>query len=239
MLRRLCLKGTMNTRELGGFPVGKFNHTGYKAFLRSDDLSKITREDIEYLKEYGLTTVIDLRNTDEIELSESLFCNMEGINYFNVTLTENYDFVSEQSFFSLDMPQMYLEVAKNHKGLARLFNTMAENSQGITLFHCVAGKDRTGVVTCILLMLAGVSLLDIMADHQVSNTYLIPAMDSIRARYPDMPMHVNLSDPLWIKGVYDYIVDNFGTARSYLEHMNVPGKNIDILYKKITGAENF
>ncbi len=239
MLRRLCLKGTMNTRELGGFPIGKFNHTAYKAFLRSDDLSKVTEEDIECLKDYGLKTVIDLRNTDEIKLSESLFPEMEGIKYFNVTLTENYDFVSSQSFFSLDMPQMYLEVAKNHAGLSRLFNTMAENNEGIILFHCVAGKDRTGVVTCILLMLAGVSLLDIMADHQVSNTFLIPAMDSIRARYPDMPMHVNLSDPLWIKGAYDYITDNFGTARSYLQHINVSEKNIDILYKKITGLENF
>ncbi len=235
MQRRLCLQGTMNTRELGGFPVGTREYTAYKSFLRSDDLRKVTEEDVLYLKEYGVKTVIDLRNTDEIELSPSVLTDVSGIKYLNLTLTETYDFVTENSFYSLDMPELYLEIAKNYNSMCRLFTAMAENAEGVILFHCVAGKDRTGVTACILLMLAGVSDLDIMADHQVSNTYLKPAIKSMKQRFPDMPMHVNLSDPLWIKGVYDFITDSFGNAANYLKHIGVSPKNIDILYRKIMG----
>ena len=59
-------------------------------------------------------------------------------------------------------------------------------TQGAVVFHCTAGKDRTGVLAAILLLLLGVAEEDIIADYQVSFTYNRRGMNQLLARYPEM-----------------------------------------------------
>lgn len=66
MYTRLPLKGTYNTRDLGGY-AAKDGATAWKRFLRSDSLANLHPEDIAFLQRYQLTTIIDLRTTLEIE----------------------------------------------------------------------------------------------------------------------------------------------------------------------------
>ena len=60
------------------------------------------------------------------------------------------------------------------KSMAQVFHAIAAAPEGAVLFHCALGKDRTGIVAAMLLSLAEVDRLDIIADYQISNTYLQP-----------------------------------------------------------------
>lgn len=82
------LKTTQNTRDLGGYRTKDGAFTKEKAILRSDVQNFPSEEDFEYLKTYGITTIIDMRGKDEVERKPSGFAGKEGFHYFNFPINE-------------------------------------------------------------------------------------------------------------------------------------------------------
>ena len=74
---RLPLEGTKNTRDLGGYPTKDNKVTKFHTFIRSDRLTNITDKDNEFLKNYGITDIIDLRGNTTIQ---STFVSDDNIN---------------------------------------------------------------------------------------------------------------------------------------------------------------
>jgi protein-tyrosine phosphatase len=170
----LPLKGAFNVRDLGGYPCGG-GATRWRTFVRADSLSALNREDIQFLLEYGVDTIIDLRSADEIKAEPEPPALKEQTAYFNIPLVSG-DIGDVTKLSPQDgagfLPEFYLSVLRGqHSALCEVL-TAASAAKKCALFHCSAGKDRTGLIAALLLGIAGVSAEDILANYEVTYTYI-------------------------------------------------------------------
>ena len=183
------------------------------------------------MRAYGVTTVIDLRSDGEIARSPSPFAGGAGATYLHRALIDdrNMNNIGEAA----DMLERYLFIVNTRPhAFADVFTSIAA-AQGAILFHCFAGKDRTGIVAAMLLALAGVSPEDIAVDYaetdvQLATQYEIwineaepERRDSFRAELQCPPER--------ILGVLDHIQRKWGGVEGYLESAGVAPAMIDAL----------
>ena len=147
-----------------------------EAFIRSGNTNNLTPENLAALKKLGVKTVIDLRYPGEVEDRPDKFSNEPGVNYKNITISVNYSSFKNMAH----MLDIYLKALgcfnprtdqeandKNdaRKNIKKIFETIANTPEnGKILFHCSHGKDRTGILSMLILSLAGVSKKDIVKN---------------------------------------------------------------------------
>ena len=207
-MRRLNLTSTRNTRELGGYPAGR-GYTNWKAFLRSDAPVDLTREDVERLKDYGVSRILDLRAPEERERRPGFFPQKE-------IAVESVPFPPGPPPGDPAMTaQSYLDIALNYSRMAQAMECLLK-APGCALFHCTAGKDRTGVVTALLMALCGVPMLDILADYQLSQAYLRGNTNARLRRHPEVKPEavtpqIHFMEEFWalFHQRYDHMEDYF------------------------------
>lgn len=166
--RHWPLPDTHNIRDLGGYPRKTGDTTQWRRILRGEALHPLTEESRAELVENDLSLVIDLRGPHETAAVTHPFINHPSVAYRNIVLFAALAPIAmaEQPF---EMAQRYCE-ALDRCGtqFAEVFRAITEAKPGIVLFHCTAGKDRTGVVAAMLLALSGVSHEDIAADYALT-----------------------------------------------------------------------
>lgn len=231
---RLPLDSIENCRELGGYNTKHGEQTMWHAFLRSADMSKLTKDDTEFLKEYGVKTVIDLRGEDEIQahknpLKEESFCA-----YYNIPfLTKN---VSDITFSTetIFMGDFYIELLEQCESVKRIFEVIGQAEEGCIVFHCMAGKDRTGVLAMLLLGLAGVEKKDIISNYEVTYTNLesFHEMGSVNRNFPIELLYSNRD---YILKAYEYIQNTYQTFDNYLIAKGVNQEVIDRVKGRLLG----
>ena len=176
--RHLDWEGCLNLRDLGGLPTEDGALTAYGAFVRGDTLCGLTEAGRGALLGYGIRTVIDLRSAQEITTEPNPFAALpDVISYVHRPL--NDPATQTRLSITADAAERYVlmtDAAAVGKRIGAIFTSMAEAPGGGVLFHCFAGRDRTGVVAALLLRLAGVGLDTIVEDYEVTDTRL-------RARY--------------------------------------------------------
>ncbi|MBR2683828.1 MAG: tyrosine-protein phosphatase [Atopobiaceae bacterium] len=166
---RLPLEGAHNVRELGGYPVAGGIQTQYHRFLRADGLSDLTEKDAKFLYDYGVRTVIDLRDQIEIELSPDISLG-EDVTVASIPLLD-FDMSSKEELrqrFAAKPPTyefFYDFMLDKREGIARCMHLIAEAPEGCVLFHCAVGKDRTGILALLLMALAGCDKWDCVANY--------------------------------------------------------------------------
>lgn len=135
-------------------------------------MSQLTSGDIEFLKEYVVKAVIDLRSADEIIVNPNLLKEKAFCQYYNIPFitgqVSNIIFTEQE----VCMGDFYIEMLANQQAIQQAFESIAQVEEGCIVFHCSAGKDRTGVLAMLLLGLAGVEQRDIMANYEVTYTYI-------------------------------------------------------------------
>lgn len=228
----LPLKGTQNTRDLGGYITKDKKITKYKEFIRSSSLSNITDEDIDFLVKYGIKTVLDLRSEEETKDKPSRLKDINGIKYYNVPLSVDdmqADITKENGYF--DMIQGYIKRLSNKKAIKEIFDIISDNLQGGLIFNCTAGKDRTGIIAMLILGIANVQLKDIVANYQVSHTYMGEDPEFVR-EYNITKSRVFLSKPEFIDATIEYIMDEYSSFDNYLLSCGVSLNQIEIIKNK-------
>lgn len=164
----------LNARDLGGHPTADGGVTRRRSLLRADDLAQLSPEGLEALADYGIETVLDLRWPEEIAAAPSpVLQRLPGVRYVSVSLLADnpaqwgalggYCAKEEWKCTVLERLQPQLKEA---------LAAIATAGPGPLLFHCVAGKDRTGVIAALLLALAGVIPGAIAADYAASTANL-------------------------------------------------------------------
>ena len=217
--KRLPLENIFNVRELGGYPIGNGSITNWRIFLRSADLESIDDSDKNLLYNYGIRTIIDLR----CEFEKQYFKNYsihedKRFAYRNITLIDDFNNFTGSMYLAII--NIFAEYVKE------VFYCINEHIEhGGILFHCVSGKDRTGVITALLLLLAGVSELDVIADYMVSAIYLRP--DAVLR---NRPIETLRSDPKSIEEILDYIKNKYGTTKNYLIEIGVSESVLSNIY---------
>ena len=227
--RRLLVNSMPNMRELGGFAAADGGVTRYARFIRSNVPSRLSDEDIAFLKDYGLKAVIDLRMREEAEYRPSSLSEVEGIAYYNIPFAEDLSLGTGGVHFS--PKDHYISMIEGPTNLKRIFSIMASQPEGAVLFNCSAGKDRTGIIAALLLLLAGVPREDIVADYQVTFTYMKAIIIPMLAA-AGQPPEVGRSDPEWMEILLDYFEET-GGIEVFLRGVGLEDEKIQILKDKL------
>lgn len=222
VLRRIPFENIANFRDLGGYAAGA-GMTRWGVLYRSARLTRATQAELDALAGLGIRTVIDLRMTQEEAMRPDAGKEDPRLGWRHLSLLgaleEDPGALRELPDEVPPMSTLYLQMLQRcQDGFRRLFAALAEGlSRGAVLFHCTAGKDRTGLTAALLLGLLGVDRLDIIADYQVSRTYNL--------RF--MPEDTTGSDPEHMVIALDALDDEYGGAEGFLKAAGVADGALD------------
>ena len=247
-----------NLRELGGYQTKDGLRVKSNLLYRSGDLNFPTDLLAQSLEPLNISLVFDLRSGDEAKnnaytLPDSIQYRHRPVleysgNNSQVTSFELPDLEaaikSGRQQFSQDeirflggfMTRMYQEMSERAEVFGDIMKEMAENGGTPVLFHCSAGKDRTGVLATLILLALGVSMEDAMEHYLLSNIYrkeeIDEEMKKIAALIDDPVLLNQIGDMLLVKEEYldttlkavraypvfeDYAVSGLGLEREDLE----------------------
>jgi protein-tyrosine phosphatase len=203
--------------------------------VRSDFLGNLTATGREALIAYGVTTVLDLRSASEVVNKPNPFADGSGPAYVHREVIDDANM--REIGDSPDMSERYLVILDTRPHSFRaIFNSVAEAEGGV-LFHCYAGKDRTGVIAAMLLALAGVSRDDIALDYGETDLCLASQYEKwIGEAAPDRRDAFRQElrcPPERILGVLDHLQRKWGGVEGYLEASGVAPANIDRLIARL------
>lgn len=180
--REIDLKGTTNTRDIGGYQTADLRTLRSGQIIRSENLSRLTAADFQKLEELGLKTVIDLRTQQEHDRKPTQWQgdNPPQFYHFPVGDSENAWFNAQRNMMrknrfteeeSLDlMVEGYHMIAQ--EGMAsyqKLMDVVLDQSNWPVLIHCNAGKDRAGIAVTLIMETLGVDREIIMEEFLLTN----------------------------------------------------------------------
>jgi protein-tyrosine phosphatase len=231
-LIRLPLEGTANTRDLGGYPTRDGHATAWQVFLRSDDLHGITAKDMTLLHEYGLTTVLDLRSTIELNDRPNPFAKNPNVLYHHVSLHEAAGQTPPSDLPYDALKHLYKIILEQSKPQIKAAVEILANSRGVTLFHCAAGKDRTGILAALVMGLVNVPNRDIVSNYEVSYTNLRRnAYFKSHAEHHNAMMY-SVND--FMEETLVYLREQYGSIEAYLLAIGVSSTDLEALKTKFT-----
>ncbi|WP_010631797.1 tyrosine-protein phosphatase [Sporolactobacillus vineae] len=226
-LRRIPLSSTLNTRDLGGYPTNS-GATRFGRIIRSDVPLNLSGQDIRILKNLGVTAAIDFRSAREITVRPSAFALLPDFTYIHCPFAiGNQDPGSAEG-----VPPLYARIISDFPIMRRVMQTIA-GQPGAVVIHCAAGKDRTGVVSALLLLTAGVSESDILVDYQISYTYRRRLIDALRKQHPGLPEYVGRTDMIYMEKTLDQFFKTYGSVHHYLNRIGLSDEEISQLQSKL------
>ena len=221
MERRIVLEGAVNFRDQGGYPTENGRFVKWRRLFRSDSLHDLTESDVQTITgTLGLTTIVDLRSSNSVLEDGRGLLALSGIAYHNYPFLERRGIEPPTSGSDPGerLTAIYQWILLNAGTLmAQAFNALAQDVNQPALFHCNAGKDRTGVLGATLLSVLGVSREDVVADFLMTNEVI----DGILARIKKMP------------GFQDSTRDGIIAPQSAIE------KFLDVMQREFGGPESY
>lgn len=234
-LKRLALENIINCRDLGGYPCADGKATEYGRFIRCGMPVTPTQEDIVSVLKYGVKTVIDLRGDWESETYPSVFKFLDSVNYHHVSLFEVNAAISSEYTGSIE--KSYEAGIENYKeNYAKVLKIIADAKDGGILFNCYFGKDRTGILSAILLSIAGAYPEDIIADYQVSYTYIIKYIEKEKNNPDGTMWETNeenfYSDANNMASLLNYINEKYGSVLGYVKSIGVDDSTVEKIRRR-------
>ena len=173
--RWLDVPGAYNVRDLGGYLTTDGKTTRWRAFLRADSLHNLSESTKSALIEYGVRTVIDLRRTNETVDTPNALADMDDIQYFHLNMIGDtnppgYIAPPPDEWTTPELTSNIYRVLLDQRQdvISETLVTLAESKGHTAIYHCAAGTDRTGIISALLLGLAGVPADTIAKDYALS-----------------------------------------------------------------------
>lgn len=226
--RRIPLSCTVNTRDLGGYPTNDGRITAFGKIIRSDAPESFSQEDLTLLKNFGVTTALDFRSKPETERMPSAFEQSADFDYFHCP----FAFGNRNPASKAEVPLLYAEMLADFPAIKRILSIIIRQ-KGSVFIHCYVGKDRTGVIAALLLLIAGVSVSDILADYQVSYTYLRLRMRELLHEHPELPDFTGRSDMAYMEATLDNFFKKYGNVQDYLQKVGLQPDEVTALKNKL------
>ena len=168
------LQTTLNTRAL---PIGNLR------YIRSDYPGKLTEDEVKWLRKNDITTIVDLREEKEYKARQCRLEKEDGFTYYHLPVTGGGD-----------TPESPEAVARTYLGMLdgqmeRIISTIM-NAESNVMFFCGAGKDRTGVVSAIILKKLGYSDQVIIDDYMETKDNLMGFLTEYAKEHPDLDIEI-------------------------------------------------
>jgi protein-tyrosine phosphatase len=180
--RVVHLKGTSNTRDIGGYETSDGRTLRWRQIIRSDNLSRLTTKDFQKLEEMGLKTVIDLRTEREHEQGPTKWQGDNPPNFYHYPIgrADNDWFNAQRKMLKSNRfteRQSMEHMVNGYRMIAdeglpsyqELMTLVLDESNWPVLIHCNAGKDRAGIAAMLILEALGVDRETIMEDFLLTN----------------------------------------------------------------------
>jgi protein-tyrosine phosphatase len=212
-MRELRWEGCLNVRDLGGLPLAGGGETQYRVLVRADDITRLSPQGLGAMRSYGVSTVVDLRCPTEGEC-------LSGAVRAPVFRYDDADFL-RAAHACAGQDEFYVLLLEWSQSLfASVVETLAE-SEDAALFHCTAGRDRTGLVAALALSLAGVRKDALVEDYVASRAALQPRYDALmEAAVDDVEREwlarENECAPEKLQRALDHLEREYGGAGGYL-----------------------
>ena len=221
------LETTQNTRELGGYVIRDGLATKRNSLWRSDVQNYPSEADIALLKERGITTILDLRGDKDIARKPSGFANVDGFDYVNCPIIEGSGVPESVE----QVPVSYLKIAQAEQ-MPKVFRTIANAKSGV-MFNCTAGKDRTGVVSAILLLHAGVSDADIIENYVLTREYGRERLELVHKNFPEVDMNIVTPKEWFMEEFLWLFRERFGTTEEYFRSLGLNKEEVEKIRQKL------
>ncbi|WP_375335306.1 tyrosine-protein phosphatase [Micromonospora sp. CP22] len=186
--RRNPFTSTFNFRDVGGYRTQDGRQVRTGRLFRSDSLHRIDGDDRDAFAALGVRTVIDLRRPHEVE-RDGRVPDFDGLTYRHIH-PEHAEW-GEQPYQPGDdlaryLADRYADLARTGTaGLAEAIGLIADEANAPVVVHCVAGKDRTGIVCGLTLAVLGVDDGEIAADYALSTEASKRYSAWVAATFPD------------------------------------------------------
>ena len=245
--REIVFEGCFNFRDLGGYRAGDGRSTRWRRLFRSDHLSRLTETDRERMESgLGIATVLDLRDAATAsELPQNVGANVVSLPLFDEEgMARMRPRVAEVS------PRTLMRLVRTEttaEAIAAAFALLAEESSYPLVFHCLTGKDRTGLLAALVLGVLGVSDDDVtrdyaMTEHNMSRTIerlrrlgRLPAGDSFSA---ELPREFFETPPSAMRSLLRELRDQYGSVRGYVTSCGVDAPTLAGLERALlTGTD--
>lgn len=236
--RELTIEVAHNVRHLGGYRAGGDGVTTTTA-IRSASLHRLTERGLEQLREAGVRTIVDFRSDAERERDVTPDTRRFGIAVIHAPVFQHdaspVGLAREFPGFAA-VYAMFLEIGA--AAYRTLFETLSE-AEGRVLFHCAAGKDRTGVAAALLLELAGVDDETIIEDYMLTERLLAPLVEQwlpqMRERgYDDAMASALLAAPRQdIEATLSHLRERYGSAEGYARGIGVSDATVSAVRARL------
>lgn len=231
LARWIALEGCFNFRDLGGYAAADGRRLRTGQVFRADGLHALTPADLDQLLgEIGLSAVIDLRSDEEVAetgrgpIAERV--EVHAVPLFQRTRTADGESVRPPTM-PTNMGDLYFVMLLAAQApIARVVRLLADLERP-AVFHCAAGKDRTGLISALLLSLLGVSDETIVADYAFSRENLdrvnarLEGSETYRRLMADLPEGAWDADPAAMERFLAQLRDRFGGAEGWAEAAGV------------------
>lgn len=181
------LQSTLNTRAL---PAGNLR------YIRSDYPGELTEAEVQWLLQNDITTIVDLREEKEYRVKPCSLEDREGFLYYHLPVTGGGDTPESPDAVA----RTYLAMLDDQ--MDKIIHTIM-NAKSNVLYFCGAGKDRTGVVSAIILKRLGYSDQIIIDDYMETKDNLMGFLNSYVAEHPEVDINTTVPNEENIKRVLE------------------------------------
>ena len=240
MQRRIALDGCLNFRDLGGYPTADGRRVRWRELFRSDSLHLLTTADVQRLRqELGLGFVIDLRSTAELRKEGRGLLEAQAIRFHHLPLFDGERTARTDPPPFASLGELYfLMIEHAAPAVGRVVTALAESGCP-AVFHCAAGKDRTGVVSAVLLGLLDVPDEVIVADYAATREQLeaivdrLMSLEGYKAMLAELPPDTMHAEPETMITLLERVRGTYGAMAEYARHAGVSDDAIATLRARL------
>jgi protein-tyrosine phosphatase len=231
-----------NFRDLGGYPTASGATTKWRTLFRADGLHRLRGAgDIEIVQAFGLKSVIDLRTKREQQEQGIFPLDDIEVDFHHVSIVDA-TWSDSQETPQIDDPVEFLvwgyrdllEVGSEKFALALRILSSQENVPAV--FHCAAGKDRTGVLAALVLSTVGVSDDIICGDYGLTRRSIEKTISWAKLHYPEMATRWTEINPVYLAAepqamhvILNDLVSAHGSVINYVRSLGVSESEIQSL----------
>ncbi len=241
--RMLPFTGAFNFRDLGGYPTNDDRHIKWRTLFRADALHRLPDEELDQLAEIGMRSVLDLRTKGEVD-NGHLVDGTRGIRHFHFpVLNERWERKELDPNAPADqvLGSLYVEMLDVGANALRDSVQTVANAENIpAVFHCAAGKDRTGVLAAMIMTLVGVDRELIIADYAISGRNMDSLVERLKKDSPeslssmnDQPKAYLAAPPAAMRHLLEHIDTRYGSVRAYCAEIGIDDETVSQLKETI------
>lgn len=219
--RILPISYVYNIRDLGGYKTASNRRVKWRTIIRSGDTTEMKEAGLNYLSALPLRTIVDFRTDSEREAMPDKVPASVVNNLFLPIEAGNIGMIDPNK--AEDLPKFIENAYRNmlhdsQSEFKQFFALLEDPGNTPLLFHCSAGKDRTGIAAALFLLAIEVDKETIMQDYLLSAEYLKGKYDFLLTRYPALEPLVTVR-PEYLNAFFQELEEQFGGVGNYMTNI--------------------